>query len=84
MLLPEFKNFIPDQWTKDSKMLERPYFYGILCSLAPLYVTTLIKNCRDQRLEAAAVSKAMKPLKGIQVGDEWLKRLLAEPFKSSK
>jgi len=84
MLLTDFPTFMPDQWGPDSKLLERPFFYGVLCTLAPWFVTMLVKDCRDQRAALAEQALAQKPLKDVQIDDAWLKRLLNEPFASGK
>ena len=44
MLLPDFRHYMPDQYTGTSKT-ERTFFWDVLCSLAPEYVEELIKDC---------------------------------------
>ena len=43
--LPEFKDYMPDDWT-DLKKTERNFFYGVLSTLNALYVESVIKDCR--------------------------------------
>jgi hypothetical protein len=45
----EFNSFIPDEWTLTNKKADRPFFYGILCTLKPDYVQQVILDCRQQR-----------------------------------
>ena len=47
--LPGFLSYMPDTWGPDSKLLERPFFYGVLITLAPVFVQELIKECREKR-----------------------------------
>ena len=82
--LPDFLSYMPDTWGPTSKLLERPFFYGVLVSLAPDFVTALIKDCRDKRRQANNLAKAQKPLAGVDIHPDWLKDLLDEPFTSSK
>ena len=82
--LTDFLSYIPDGWGPDSKLLERPFFYGILVTLAPYFVTQLIKVCREMRQAAVDQTKAQKPLADVQISDTWMQRLLAEDFNSSK
>ena len=84
MQLPQFADYIPSTWTAESKLLERPFFYGILVSLAPDYVTALIKDCREQRAQLVELSKAVKPLAGVRIDATWMEELLADGFVSSK
>ena len=84
ILLPDFCNYIPDNWGPCSKMLERPFFYGVLVTLAPFYVTQLVKVCREMRAAAVHQTRAQKPLANVKISDLWLDKLLAEGFASSK
>jgi len=84
MQLPDFASYIPDSWSADSKLLERPFFYGVLVSLAPDYVQALIKDCREQRAQLVALAKAEKPLAGVRIDATWMEELLADGFVSSK
>ena len=43
--LPDFAEHMPGDWTGNHKT-ERPFFYGVLTSLAPEYVEQLIIDCR--------------------------------------
>ena len=81
---PEFLSYMPDSWGPDSKLLERGYFYGVLCTLAPYFVQQLIKVCRDQRAEEVVNTRAKKPLKDVQISETWMNKLLSEGFVSSK
>jgi len=45
---PGFKDYMPDNCCGDVRT-ERPFFYGILTTLCPDFVTTLIKDCRTLR-----------------------------------
>ena len=82
--LPDFRNYIPDSWGPESKMLERPFFYGVLVTLAPYFVQELVKACRQMRGEAVDQTKAQKPRANVKISDLWMEKLLAEGFASSK
>ena len=71
---------MPDDWRGDNKT-ERPFFYAVLASLAPDYVQELIKDCRLQRMEAAA-NRATLP-RQINIAPEWAQALMEQPFVSN-
>ena len=71
---------MPNDWTGNSKT-ERGFFWDILTSLAPEYVEALIKDCRQQRIGAAA-ARNLQP-RQLNVAPDWAQALLAQPFISS-
>ena len=78
--LEHFQAHMPDEWRGDNKT-ERPFFYAVLASLAPDYVQELIKDCRLQRMEAAA-NRATLP-RQINIAPEWAQALMEQPFVSN-
>ena len=77
--LENFRAHMPDDWVGDSKT-ERPFFYAVLASLAPEYVQELIKDCRQQRMEAAA-NRVTLP-RQLNIAPEWAVALMEQPFVS--
>jgi len=51
--LPRFIDYMPTGWTASSKKTERPYFWGVLTSLAEPYVEQLLLDVKAQRIQAA-------------------------------
>ena len=47
---PGFASYIPSEW-RGGKCVDRVFFFGILASLAPEYLITLIEDCRRQRMD---------------------------------
>ena len=80
---PEFKNYLPDEWTRDGKTTDRNFFYGVLATIAPDYVTHLIEDCRLQR----STRKLERQPEQQVVNDipmEMIEKLLEHPWQSSK
>ena len=44
--MPQFSDYVPSDWTANSKKTERSFFWSILISLAPEYVDQLVKDVR--------------------------------------
>ena len=49
---PGFISYIPSEW-RGGKGVDRVFFFGVLASLAPEYLITLIEDCRRQRMAKA-------------------------------
>ena len=45
--IPTFLDYVPDEWK--ATRLDRGYFWAVLSTLAPSYVTALVEDCRKQR-----------------------------------
>jgi hypothetical protein len=74
---PGFRDYMPDNWCGDVRT-ERPFFYGVLTTLCPDFVTTLIKDCRTMRKAQRDSIKVERPLTGVKISKEWVGRLLEE------
>jgi hypothetical protein len=48
MKLPGFTKYMPDEYKGDSRT-PRNFFYGVLCTLAPMFVKVLILNINEER-----------------------------------
>ena len=74
MLLPNFRAYMPTDWTGNSKT-DRTFFYDILVTLAPEFVEELVKDCRRQRLTAA--QQRVNAPRAINLAPNWVQALLA-------
>ena len=46
--LPRFSEYLPDDWTlQNPKKIERNFFFGILISLAPQFMETVVLDVRS-------------------------------------
>ena len=81
--LDEFNEYMPSEWSLlNVKKIERNYMFGVLISLAPLYVETLVSDIRSQRNNQQA-GRVVRP-QTIGVSQDWVNQLLAQPFRTSK
>ena len=80
--LPELNRYLPDQWEPTSKTLDRNFFYGILSTLAPNYVSNLIIDCREKRDTRRKPPQVQSHMNDIP--RQMISQLLSQPFKSSK
>ena len=46
--IEKFRDYIPDNWTMTERT-ERRYFYGVLCTLAPHFVESVVNEARQLR-----------------------------------
>ena len=82
VLLEGFADFMPPDWTGENSKTERGFFWGILTTMASEYVEELIKDCRRQRIGAAA-ERSNEP-RVLNVAPDWAAALLSQRFVSSK
>jgi hypothetical protein len=54
--LPNFLKFMPDDFNGDSRT-PRAFFYGVLCTLAPMYIKVLLENINELRHKARLEAK---------------------------
>jgi len=74
---------LPDDWTlQNPKKIERNFFFGILISLAPQFMETVVLDIRSQRINQQA-GRVIKP-QAINVTGDWVEHLLAQPFISGR
>ena len=45
IMIKDFLKYVPDDWRSDHKV-ERKFFYGILTTLAPMFVQTVVNEAR--------------------------------------
>lgn len=65
----------------DGKYPDRRYFYYVLNTLYPDFVTRLINHAQEVRNTS---SKEEEKAEVIEIAPEWMEELAAFPFKSSK
>lgn len=74
MMVPGFRDYIPDYWKKDGKV-DRNFFWSIFTKLSPELVDEIVKNVREKRqnrhFEAIDVSK-------ININEQWADKLIAK------
>jgi hypothetical protein len=80
-MFPLFKKYIPDEWHKKTKGI-RSFFYGILATLQPGYVTSLIHDCRQQREANRQATNKEEP--DLDITPAWARRMLSANFCSCK
>jgi len=80
---PDFQKFMPDSWNGD-KRTDRTFFWGILATLAPEYVTHLIKEVERKRHEDRLAKIHERPTNSVVISDKWIGLLLSEDYKPSK
>ena len=79
--LPGYTNYIPDDWIHGQgapKRRERAFFWAILVTQALQYVEELIKDCRQQRIEAQQAK--VRRQQALAVAGNWVQPLLSQPF----
>lgn len=75
-MIPEFAFYIPDEWKPPR--VDRDYFWKVLATLAPDYVSALIEDCRVQRDDNKRAREVPKNF--VKPTEEWLDKLLLEDF----
>ena len=78
---PGFISYIPSE-CRGGKGVDRVFFFGVLASLAPEYLVTLIEDCWRQRV--AKAQDKQQVIRPVAATDKWLKLLMEQPFISSK
>ena len=82
--LPNALTYIPDDYCGDNKT-PRDYFMAIFSTVAPLFVTTIIKDCREQRaLLKEKAKKKMPASQPLPFDRAFLNEMVTTPFVSSK
>lgn len=77
---PELMKYFPD--TKcSSKLPERDYFFGVLCTLQPEYINSIIDHANKERNSISA-DEARQDI--IVMTEAWYEKLTQLPFISSK
>ena len=46
MKLPDFKDYVPSDWSAQAKKTERPFFWAVLITLAADFVEHLVNDVR--------------------------------------
>lgn len=80
--VPQFKMYIPSEWTKPAKA-DRDFFCNILSFLARPYITTYCREAKAIR-DARRAERALKPPIAMSITREWAEMLLEEDYQSSK
>ena len=75
-----FMMHMPDP-TPDGRLPERGFFWNVLNTLQPAYVTQLIDHANAQRMTAQEDGDGVD---AIEITDEWWEKLQAKPFISCK
>ena len=76
----QISRYFPDKFPK-GRVPDRCYFWNILNTKQPEYVSLLVKHANAQRNSAA---NEMKAADTVQVTDEWWDKLTCHPFISRK
>ena len=75
------KDYIPDLEQNSGRFPERDFFFGILGTLKPIYLTKIIEDANKVRYEA----NANDPKKDfIMLDTPWYEELMKHPYFSSK
>ena len=77
---PEFCSYFPTKFPKD-KGPSREYFFNILNTLQPEYLTKLMAHASKERMAADNVNNQAK---SIQISEYWADQLKDMPFLSCK
>ena len=78
--IPDLSKFSPKQKTPSNRR-DREYFFNILNTVVPDYLSALIRHLQSLRLGSGAPSKEENI---IEVNEHWRKELEASPYYSSK
>ena len=62
---PDFRTYIPDEWEGGIRG-DRPFFYTILQTIAPEYVSALINQCSELRAQRKSKAQLGTNLTSIQ------------------
>ena len=73
---------MPDDWMGAPKKRERSFFYAVLMTQAPEYCEALVRDCRQQRLEAQE-AKIQRP-QNLVIAANWVAPLLEQPYLPGK
>ena len=77
---PEIMKYIPDLLAA-GKLPDRVYFYNILNTVHPEYMSNAIKHANEQRYGSGQINNQMEEIK---VSDSWWAELNEMPFVSRK
>ena len=77
---PEIMKFFPDRLPK-GRVPDRNYFFNIVNTHQPKYISELIRNANTQRHSAVNEDKAKET---IEVTEDWWEALNSMPFLSCK
>ena len=75
-----FMLYMPDP-TPDGRLPEREFFWNVLNTLQPAYVTQLLDHATALRM---TVQEDGDGVDAIEITDEWWEKLQAKPFISCK
>ena len=75
------KDYLSDLNQNSNRIPERDFFFGILGTLRPLYLTKIIEDANKVRYEGD-VNDPEKDF--IMLDDDWYKELIKYPYFSSK
>ncbi|MEE3276648.1 MAG: hypothetical protein VX193_02320 [Candidatus Thermoplasmatota archaeon] len=75
-----FMMYMPDP-TPDGRLPEREFFWNVLNTLQPAYVTQLLDHATALRM---TVQEDGDGVDAIEITDEWWEKLQAKPFISCK
>ena len=79
--LDTFLRYMPDGWAGTDK-IERKFFFGVLTSIAPMFIQTVINQARQMRYDHK-LDRQM-PTNQMQISEKWADMLLSQPFYSGK
>ena len=78
-MFPDFLKYVPDEW-RGGPRADRSFFYTVLQTLAPEYVSALLQECRELRDQRKVKASLGANLTSIQA--QFLGPLLQGPFNS--
>ena len=81
MRITDMPKYMPSEWDASDRT-ERRFFYGVLCTLAPTFVQSIVNEARQLRHQHR-LSMAV-PQRQMMISARWAEALLREPFTSSK
>ena len=80
MTIPDLGKFFPEQKTHSNRP-DRQFFFNIINTVDPDYLSALIRHAKGLRFGSGAPSKEDNI---IEVNEHWQKELEASPYYSSK
>jgi len=81
MLDPDVSLYMPTREQLSNKLPERRFFFGILGTIKPDYLSEIIEDAHKKRY---SIEDGDRKKQGILISDTWLEELKKHPYLSNK